>query len=95
MKNYINKKKENKLRYLAPINVETKLKKKYCFFKKRGIKYIDYKNPKFLKAFINEMGKILPRRITGTSMKNQRKLAIAIKRCRYIGLLPFVTDNLR
>ena len=57
-------------RYLTPPSVDVK-KKKYCRFKKSGIKYIDYKDPEFLKKFLNEQGKILPRRITGTSLKFQ------------------------
>ncbi len=54
---------------------------------------IDYKNPKDLKKFISERGKIVPRRISGASAKNQRKLANAIKRARYIALLPYVANN--
>lgn len=69
--------------------------KKYCRFKKSGIKYIDYKDPDFLLKFVNDQGKILPRRLTGTSLKYQRRLAIAIKRARHLALLPFVTDNLK
>jgi small subunit ribosomal protein S18 len=57
---------QSDIRYLTPINIEVK-KEKYCRFKKSGIKYIDYKNPDFLLKFINEQGKILPRRLTGTS----------------------------
>lgn len=49
-------------------------------FQKSGIKYIDYKDPEFLKKFLNEQGKILPRRITGTSLKYQRKVAQAVKK---------------
>lgn len=71
-----------------------KIDKKYCRFKKSGIKYIDYKDPDFLLKFVNEQGKILPRRITGTSLKYQRRLAIAIKRSRHLALMPFVTDGL-
>lgn len=70
-------------------------RKKYCRFKRAGIKYIDYKDPEFLKKFVNDQGKILPRRITGTSLKYQRQLSTAIKRARHLGLLPFVTDNLK
>ncbi len=70
-------------------------KKKYCRFKKNGIKYIDYKDANFLMKFVNEQGKILPRRITGTSLKYQRKVAQAIKRARHIGLLPYVADGLK
>ncbi|WGH27179.1 MAG: 30S ribosomal protein S18 [Candidatus Shikimatogenerans bostrichidophilus] len=84
-----------KIKYLLPLNINIKKKKKYCFFKKKKIKYIDYKNPKFLIQFLNEFGKILPRRITGTSKKYQKLLNKAIKRCRHIGLLPFITDDLR
>jgi small subunit ribosomal protein S18 len=70
-------------------------RKKYCRFKKLGIKYIDYKDPNFLLRFVNDQGKILPRRLTGTSLKFQRKLSQAIKRARHLGLLPFVTDALK
>ena len=86
---------ENKeIRYLNPPTVEVR-KKKYCPFKKAGIKYVDYKDPEFLKKFLNEQGKILPRRITGTSLKFQRKVAQAIKRARSLALLPYVTDLLK
>ena len=71
------------------------LSKKYCRFKRAGIKYIDYKDPDFLLKFVNEQGKILPRRITGTSLKYQRRLSTAIKRARLLALLPFVTDLLK
>ena len=82
------------IRYLNPPTVEVR-KKKYCRFKKAGIKYVDYKDPEFLKKFLNEQGKILPRRITGTSLKFQRKVAQAIKRARHLALLPYVTDLLK
>ncbi len=85
---------QSEIRYLTPPTVEVK-KKKYCRFRKSGIKYIDYKDPEFLKKFVNEQGKILPRRITGTSLKYQRKVATAIKRARHIALLPYVTDLLK
>ena len=75
-----------------PINREQK-KEKYCRFKKNGIKYIDYKDPDFLLKFVNEQGKILPRRLTGTSLKYQRQLSRAIKRARHLALLPYVTDS--
>jgi len=84
----------SEIRYLTPPSVEIK-KKKYCRFKKNGIKYVDYKDPEFLKKFLNEQGKILPRRITGTSLKYQRKVGNAIKRARQIALLPYVTDMLK
>ncbi|MGM9775052.1 MAG: 30S ribosomal protein S18 [Candidatus Egerieousia sp.] len=82
------------IRYLNPVTVEVK-KKKYCRFKKAGIKYIDYKDAEFLKRFLNEQGKILPRRITGTSLKFQKKVAQAVKRARHLALLPYVTDLLK
>jgi small subunit ribosomal protein S18 len=70
-------------------------RKKYCRFKKNGIKYIDYKDANFLLKLLNEQGKILPRRITGTSLKFQRKVAQAVKRARHLALLPYVTDSLK
>ena len=70
-------------------------KKKYCRFKKSGIQYIDYKDASFLLKFVNEQGKILPRRITGNSLKYQRKVASAIKRARQLALLPYVADLLK
>ena len=82
------------IRYLTPMSVDSN-KKKYCRFKKSGIKYIDYKDPEFLKKFLNEQGRILPRRITGTSLKYQRRVAQAIKRARQIALLPYVTDLMK
>ncbi|MDH5599524.1 MAG: 30S ribosomal protein S18 [Cyclobacteriaceae bacterium] len=70
-------------------------KEKYCRFKKSGIKYIDYKNPEFLLKFINEQGKILPRRLTGTSIKFQKKVSQAVKRARHLALLPYHGDSLK
>ena len=70
-------------------------RKKYCRFKKNGIKYIDYKDANFLLKFVNDQGKILPRRLTGTSIKFQKKVALAVKRARHMGLLPYVTDSLK
>ena len=70
-------------------------RKKYCRFRKFGIKHIDYKDADFLLQFVNEQGKILPRRITGNSLKYQRKVSTAIKRARHLAILPFVTDMLK
>ena len=84
----------SEIRYLTPPTVDVK-KKKYCRFKKSGIKYIDYKDPEFLKKFPNEQGKIRPRRITGTSLKYQRRVAQAVKRARHLALLPYVADLLK
>ena len=86
---------KTEIRYLSPVDIEKRKQSKYCRFKKMGIKYIDYKDPDFLMRFLNEQGKILPRRITGNSLKFQRRLAVAVKRARQIALLPFVCDNLK
>jgi len=64
--------------------------KKACFFKKNGIKHIDYKDIEILKKFITPAGKIMSSKRTGVSAKYQRQLAKAIKRSRIMGLLPFV-----
>ena len=85
---------ESEIRYLTPPTVDVK-KKKYCRFRKARIKFIDYKDPEFFKKFLNEQGKILPRRITGTSVKFQRKVATAVKRARHLALLPYVTDLMK
>jgi small subunit ribosomal protein S18 len=85
---------QSEIRYLTPPSVEIK-KKKYCRFKKNKIKYVDYKDPVFLRKFLNEQGKILPRRLTGTSLKYQRKVAKAIKRARHLAMLPYVTDLMK
>jgi len=82
------------VRYLTPPNIELQ-KEKYCRFKKNKIKYIDYKDEKFLLSFVNEQGKLLPRRITGTSLKYQRKVGQAIKRARHLALMPYVADMLK
>ncbi|BAV94182.1 30S ribosomal protein S18 [Ichthyobacterium seriolicida] len=60
-----------------------------------GIKYIDYKDPDFLMKFLNEQGKILPRRLTGNSLKFQRRVSRAVKRARFLSLLPYVGDMLK
>ena len=88
-------KKEGEIRYLTPLDIETTVKKKYCRFKRSGIKYIDYKDSEFLLKFVNEQGKILPRRLTGTSLKYQRKVSIAIKRARHLAIMPYVADLLK
>ena len=85
---------DSEIRYLTPPSVEIK-KKKYCRFKKNRIKYIDYKDPQFLKKFLNEQGRLLPRRITGTSLKYQRKISQAVSRARHLALLPYVTDLMK
>ncbi|MCM3762804.1 30S ribosomal protein S18 [Alkalihalobacillus oceani] len=67
-------------------------RRKVCFFTVNKIEKIDYKDVDLLKRFISERGKILPRRVTGTSAKYQRQLTIAIKRARQIALLPYVSE---
>lgn len=69
--------------------------KKVCRFTQNNIKYIDYKDVKLLQKFISEQGKIIPKRITGTSSKYQRQLSLAIKRARHMALLPYVSDSAR
>lgn len=69
--------------------------KKYCRFRKAGIHYIDYKNPDFLLKFLNEQGKILPRRLTGNSLKFQKKISLAVKKARHLAILPYVADGLK
>ena len=88
-------KKEGEIRYLTPLNIDTNTKKKYCMFKRSGIKYVDYKDPDFLLRFVNDQGKILPRRLTGTSLKYQRKVSVAVKRARHLALMPYVADMLK
>ena len=64
-------------------------KRKYCYFKENNITEIDYKDVKLLRRFITAHGKIMPRRVTGTSSKMHRKLVRAIKRARNIALMPY------
>ncbi|HJN98662.1 MAG TPA: 30S ribosomal protein S18 [Candidatus Marinimicrobia bacterium] len=63
---------------------------KFCYFKENGITDIDYKDVRLLRRFVNDQGKIMPRRITGSSAKMHRKLVRAIKRSRSIALMPYV-----
>lgn len=64
-------------------------RKKYCRFTAENIEHIDYKDLELLKAYITETGKIVPSRITGTSARYQRQLASAVKRARFLALLPY------
>jgi len=88
-------KKDGDIRYLTPLSIDKNKQKKYCRFKKSGIKYIDYKDADYLLKFVNEQGKILPRRLTGTSLKYQRKISVAVKRARHLALMPYVADLLK
>ena len=67
-------------------------RRRYCRFTAEGITQIDYKDLNLLKAYVSETGKIVPSRITGTKAKYQRQLSTAIKRARYLALLPY-TDG--
>ncbi|MFT6030457.1 MAG: small subunit ribosomal protein S18 [Oleiphilaceae bacterium] len=67
-------------------------RRKFCRFTSEGVKQIDFKDLETLKGYISETGKIVPSRITGTKAKYQRQLATAIKRARFIAILPY-TDN--
>ena len=64
-------------------------RRKYCRFTAEGIAEIDYKDLNLLKAYVSESGKIVPSRITGTKVRYQRQLATAVKRARYLALLPY------
>ena len=70
-------------------------KNRQCHFCDKQIGYIDYKNVKLLQKYTTEQGKIIPRRITGTSAKYQRQLSTAIKRARHMALMPYVSDTVR
>ena len=85
---------EQDVRYLSPIKIDIKAAK-YCRFQKSGIKFVDYKDPDFLLKLLNDQGKILPTRITGTSVKYQKKVNKAIKRARHLAILPYLADGLR
>ena len=69
-----------------------KPRKKVCYFTKNNIKFIDYKDVELLKKYISPSGKITPKKITGTCSKYQSMLAVAIKRARFMALLPYVAD---
>ncbi|MBF0265182.1 MAG: 30S ribosomal protein S18 [Gammaproteobacteria bacterium] len=68
-------------------------RRKYCRFTAEGITEVDYKDLNLLKAYIMENGKIVPSRITGTKAKYQRQLSTAIKRARYLALLPYTDQH--
>jgi small subunit ribosomal protein S18 len=68
--------------------------KKVCWFEQNCVEP-DFKDIKILYKYVTERGKIVPRRLSGVTAKNQRKLAVAIKRARHLGLLPFVAENIK
>ena len=81
---------------LTPLTIDTStLKRSTVVSNVSGFKYVDYKDPDFLLKFVNEQGKILPRRLTGTSLKYQRKVSVAVKRARHLALMPYVADMLK
>lgn len=65
---------------------------KQCFFSQNNINHIDYKDTDILKKFLNPHARMISRKKTGVTAKNQRKLAIAVKRARFMGLLPYVAS---
>lgn len=69
--------------------------KKVCRFTEAKVKYIDYKDTKILQKYTSEQGRIIPKRITGTSAKYQRELTMAIKRARHMALLPYVSETVK
>ena len=79
------------MKYLPEMNPDGAFfrRKKYCRFTAENIQQIDYKDLELLKAYVTETGKIVPSRITGTSARYQRQLATAVKRARYLSLLPY------
>jgi small subunit ribosomal protein S18 len=68
-------------------------RRKYCRFTAEGIKEVDYKDVNLLKDFITETGKIIPARITGTKARYQRQLSDAVKRARFLALLPYTDQH--
>jgi small subunit ribosomal protein S18 len=96
----MNKKKKEAYKQYAQMQLQQNKqqqprKKRADPLKAKGIKYIDFKDPKLLSRFLNEQGKILPSRITGLNSKMQRKLTLAIKRARHLGLMAFVSEEFR
>ena len=68
-------------------------RRKYCRFTAEGVEEIDYKDLATLKAYVTETGKIVPSRITGTKARYQRQLSTAVKRARYLALLPYTDQH--
>lgn len=67
------------------------MSKKNCYFKQNGIKYVDYKDVELLKKFVNPHARIISKKRTGVSTEYQKKLAVAIKRARFMALLPYLS----
>ena len=75
-----------------PMNRDRRPRRKVCAFCADKIEMIDYKDTQRLRRYLSELGKIVPRRLTGTCARHQRQLTTAIKRARHLALLPYVTD---
>jgi len=86
---------EKKTEPIARAAVPGTKRRPTCPFEAAGIEYIDYKDTETLKRYLNEQGKLLPRRVTGVSAKAQRQLTVAVKRARHMALLPFVAENVK
>ena len=84
----------NEIKYLTALRSDKRIKK-YCRFKKMRWNYIDYKDADYLLRFVNDQCKLLPRRLSGNSVKFQRRVAQAVKRARHLALMPFVADGLK
>jgi len=67
-------------------------RQRFCYFCKNNVQDIDYKDEKSLLNYITDRGKIMPRRLSGTCAKHQRKLSTAIKRARYLAILPYIRE---
>ncbi len=85
---------QSEIRYLNPVTVDVR-KKKYCRFKKAGIKYVDYKDPEFLKKFLNEQGKILPLPSDRYFAEVPEESGPGRQACPSPAILPFVTDLMK
>lgn len=72
-----------------------KRRRKVCRFCEHKIEYVDFKDDRFLRRFVTERGKIVPRRISGTCARHQRTLTTAIKRSRHLAILPFASESFR
>ena len=84
--------------FLTPLSMATQKsnkKKKVCPIDEAGITQIDYKDTAFLKKFLTKFNRIIPRYYSGTTLRNQKKLAVAVKRARYMVLLPYVLEVTR
>ena len=86
---------EKKTEPIARAAVPGAKRRPVCPFESEGIEYIDYKDTETLKRYLNEQGKLMPRRVTGVSAKSQRQLTVAVKRARHMALLPFVAENIK